>query len=98
MDFFTSRKTGEILSRINDTATIRYAISSTSLSVVLDSLMLLIGGVFLFIFGGSLLIAAVIPVILSAILAWLFFNPYKNMLKIKAAVDAVAAAGRADIL
>ena len=88
MDFFTSRKTGEILSRINDTATIRYAISSTSLSVVLDSLMLLIGGVFLFIFGGSLLIAAVIPVILSAILAWLFFNPYKNMLKIKAAVDA----------
>ena len=88
MDFFTSRKTGEILSRINDTATIRYAISSTSLSVVLDSLMLLIGGVFLFIFGGSLLIAAVIPVILSAILAWLFFNPYKNMLKIKADVDA----------
>lgn len=88
MDFFTSRKTGEILSRINDTATIRYAISSTSLSVVLDSLMLLIGGVFLFIFGGSLLIAAVIPVILSAILAWLFFNPYKNMLKIKAVVDA----------
>ena len=88
MDFFTSRKTGEILSRINDTATIRYAISSTSLSVVLDSLMLIIGGVFLFIFGGSLLIAAVIPVILSAILAWLFFNPYKNMLKIKAAVDA----------
>jgi len=48
MDFFTSRKTGEILSRINDTATIRYAISSTSLSVVLDSLMLLIGGGFFF--------------------------------------------------
>lgn len=88
LDFFTSRKTGEILSRINDTATIRYAISSASLSVVLDSIMLLIGGFFLFIFGGSLLLAAIIPVILSAILAWLFFKPYENKLKVKAIVDA----------
>ena len=76
MDFFTSRKTGEILSRINDTSTIRHAVSSASLSVVMDSLMLVIGGVFLFIFGGKLLIAAIIPVVLSAVLAWLFFNPY----------------------
>jgi len=88
MDFFTARKTGEILSRINDTATIRYAISSASLSVVLDSLMLVIGGTFLFVFGGKLLVAAVIPVCLSALLAWLFFGPYKNMLKTKAVIDA----------
>ena len=88
MDFFTARKTGEILSRINDTATIRHAVSSASLSVLLDSLMLLIGGIFLCIFGGNLLIAAVIPVILSAVLAWLFFKPYNNLLKIKAVVDA----------
>ncbi|MGI5173083.1 peptidase domain-containing ABC transporter [Treponema sp. OMZ 840] len=88
MDFFTARKTGEILSRINDTATIRYAISSTSLSVILDSLMLVIGAVFLFVFGGKLLIAAVIPVFFSALSAWLFFGPYKNALKAKAVTDA----------
>ncbi|WP_428768482.1 peptidase domain-containing ABC transporter [Treponema sp. HNW] len=88
MDFFTSRKTGELLSRINDTSTIRYAISSASLSVLLDSLMLIIGGVFLCIFGGNLIIAAAIPVILCAILAWLFFKPYKRLLRIKAVVDA----------
>ena len=88
MDFFTSRKTGEILSRINDTSTIRHAVSSASLSVVMDSLMLVIGGVFLFIFGGKLLIAAIIPVVLSAVLAWLFFNPYERMLRVKAVIDA----------
>lgn len=44
MDFFTSRKTGEILSRIGDTATVRQAISSSTLSVLMDSFMLVIGG------------------------------------------------------
>lgn len=42
----------------------------------------------MFVFGGKLLIAAVIPVCLSALLAWLFFGPYKNMLKTKAVIDA----------
>lgn len=88
MDFFTNRKTGEILSRLGDTSTIRQAISSTTLTVVLDSLMLVIGGFFLFVFGSSLLLVAIIPVLLSAILVWLFASPYKQRLKQKAVVDA----------
>lgn len=88
MDFFSTRKTGEILSRIGDTVTIRHAISSTTLTVVLDSLMLVIGGVFLFAFGSSLLVVAIIPVLLSAVLVWLFAKPYKERLKQKAIIDA----------
>ncbi len=88
MQFFTARKTGEILSRIGDTATIRQTISSTTLSIVLDSCMLIIGGVFLFTLGNKLLIVSIIPVILSAILAWLFTKPYKKRIKEKAILEA----------
>lgn len=88
IDFFTNRKTGEILSRVNDTATIRSALSSTSLSIILDSIMFLFGGIFMFIFGGTLVIVAVIPVILSSVVVYAFFAPYKNMIHEKAIIDA----------
>lgn len=88
MDFFTARKTGEILSRLNDTAIVRQAISSTTLSVLMDSLMLVIGGLFLFAFGSSLVAVAMIPVALSAALVWSFAGPYKRRLKAKAAIEA----------
>lgn len=88
MQFFTARKTGEILSRLGDTATIRQTISSTTLSIAFDSCMLIIGGIFLFAFGNKLLFVAMVPVVLSAIVAWLFAKPYKNRLKKKAVLEA----------
>ena len=88
MQFFTARKTGEIISRIGDTATIRQTISSTTLSIVLDSCMLIVGGFFLFTFGNTLLMVSMIPVVISAILAWLFAKPYKKRLKMKAFMEA----------
>ena len=81
MHFFTSRKTGEIISRIGDTQTIRHTISSTTLNVVIDSCMLLIGGFFLFAFGSKLLVVAIIPVLLSSILVWIFIKPFKRKIK-----------------
>jgi ABC-type bacteriocin/lantibiotic exporter with double-glycine peptidase domain len=39
LTFFYSRRTGEILSRINDAIKIRIAISATTLSVIVDSLL-----------------------------------------------------------
>lgn len=88
MEFFNTRKTGEILSRLGDTATIRQTISSTTLGVAIDSLMLVVGGFFLFVFGSNLLVIAAIPVVLSALLVWLFAKPYKTRLKQKAVIDA----------
>ena len=41
LSFFHSRRTGEILSRLNDAIKIRVAISATTLSVIVDSLLVL---------------------------------------------------------
>lgn len=88
MDFFSKRKTGEILSRLGDTATIRQAISGTTLTIIIDSLMLVIGGGFLFLFSFDLVFIALIPLLLSAILIWVYAKPYKNMIKQRAITDA----------
>lgn len=88
MHFFTSRKTGEIISRIGDTQTIRYTISSTTLSVIIDSCMLVLGGAFLFAFGSSLLWIAMIPVLVSAVLVWIFYKPFERMIKKQAFMEA----------
>ncbi len=93
MDFFTTRKTGEILSRINDVYTIRQTLSSTGMNIILDSFMLIIGGVFLFTSGGILVLIAIIPVILSAITIFLFVRPYQQKIKEKAIIDAEKYSG-----
>ncbi len=88
MKFFTNRKTGEILARLNDTNTIRQVISVTALSVILDSIMLLLGGGFLISLGSDLIAIAIIPVILSSILVWLYAKPYQHKIRRRAVADA----------
>lgn len=88
MNFFTSRKTGEIISRIGDTATVRHSISSMTLSVVIDSCMLVVGGIFLFAFGADLLFVAALPVLISAVIVWIFIKPFKNRLKLQSVLEA----------
>lgn len=86
--FFSSRKTGEILSRVDDAETIRDAVSSTTLSVVIDSFMLVIGGAFLFKMGSRLLPVAVIPVIVSSIIVWLYAGPFRSLIRQRAIIEA----------
>ncbi|MCR4733397.1 MAG: peptidase domain-containing ABC transporter [Treponema sp.] len=81
LSFFTSRKTGEVLSRIRDTETIRHTLSSTTVSVLIDSVMIIIGSFFLFKMGSGLLYVAMIPVFISAVIVWLIIGPYKRMIK-----------------
>lgn len=88
MNFFTTRKTGEIISRVGDTATVRHTISSMTLSVVIDSCMLVIGGLFLFAFGAKLLWVSMIPVIVSALVVWLFVKPFRMRLKLQSVLEA----------
>lgn len=88
LSFFSSRKTGEIISRIGDTQTIRHTISSTTLSVVIDSCMLVLGGLFLFMFGSSLLLVAMIPVVVSAVIVWAFIKPFRVKIKEQAVREA----------
>ena len=88
LSFFSARKTGEILSRINDAETIRAAVSSTTLSIAIDSFMIVVGGFFLFKMGSKLLPIAIIPVFISSILVWLYTKPFKRLIKKRAIIEA----------
>lgn len=88
MKFFTSRKTGEILSRIYDIETIRNAVSSTSLSVVMDSVMIVMGGAALFVMGSRLLPLAIAPIIISSMIVWVFAEPFRNYIRERAMLEA----------
>ena len=62
MNFFGTRKTGEIVSRFQDASKVRDAISGTTLTLMVDTLMVLVGGVILyaqnsFMFGITAFIA-----------------------------------------
>src|SRR5690554_4514914 len=49
MSFFDSRKVGEILSRLSDASKIRSAISGATITVMIDTLMVIAGGIVLYI-------------------------------------------------
>lgn len=62
MDFFRTRKTGEIVSRFQDAYKVREAISGATLTLMIDTLMVLVGGAILyaqnaFMFGVTFVIA-----------------------------------------
>lgn len=80
LDFYTKRKSGEILSRLNDIATIKNALSSMTVGIILDCVMLVFGGIVLFTFSSTLVGIAVIPVILSGILVLVFSRHFKNLI------------------
>lgn len=78
MNFFGTRRTGEIVSRFSDASKIREAISQATLSIMIDTLMALVGGIVLFkqnktLFGVSLVIVA-----LYAIIVFAFNKPVKE--------------------
>lgn len=84
LNFFSARKTGEILSRLRDTENLRQLISSTTVSVFMDSIMILIGGFFLVKTGSTLVLYAVIPVILSSLVVLFFSKLFKKLIKARA--------------
>ena len=88
LNFFSARKTGEILSRVNDAETVKTAISSTTLGIIIDSFMLVVGGFFLLQMGSGLLPITIVPVVLSAIVVVVYSFPLKAKLKQKAIIDA----------
>ena len=88
LDFFTKRKTGEILSRINDANVIRNAVSSTLLSIAIDSVMIIIGGIFMIKMESFLLPISMIPVVISTIIVYIMKAPFKKLIKDQAVLEA----------
>lgn len=78
MNFFGTRKVGEIISRFQDASSIRDAISNATLTVMIDTLMAVAGGLILFFKNKVLFSIAFFMVILYAILVLVFNRPYKK--------------------
>jgi ATP-binding cassette subfamily B protein len=79
MNFFETRKTGEIISRLLDASKVRDAISGAALSMMVDTLMVIAGGIILyaqspFLFGITCIIIPLYTVIVIG-----FRKPFENI-------------------
>lgn len=79
MNFFATRKVGEIISRFNDGDKIRNAISSVTLTLMIDLLMAVIGGVILYMQNVKLFFTCFIPIVLYLALVFGFKNKLKKV-------------------
>ncbi len=79
MNFFGTRKVGEIVSRFTDASKIRDAISSATLTIMIDSLMAIVGGAVLYAQNSTLFVIAVIVVALYGVIVFAFKKPVKKI-------------------
>ncbi len=78
MNFFGTRKVGEIISRFQDASHIRDALSNATLTVMIDTLMAIAGGFILFFKNKILFAIALFMAILYAVLVLVFNKPYEK--------------------
>lgn len=79
MNFFGTRKVGEIISRFNDGDKIRNAISSVTLTLMIDIIMAVAGGVILYLQNVKLFFTCFIPIVLYLCLVAGFKNRLKKV-------------------
>lgn len=72
MKFFHTRTTGEVISRLEDAYKIRTTISGAILTIMVDGLMMIIGGITLFIESKYLFFITLIPLIFYLIIVYIF--------------------------
>jgi len=79
MSFFDSRKVGEILSRLRDTSKIRQAISGATITVMIDTLLVIGGGIVLYIQSSTLFWVAAIIIPFYIAIVWGFSKPLRKI-------------------
>lgn len=79
MNFFGTRKVGEIVSRFMDASKVLDAISGAVLTIMIDTLMAIGGGIVLYIQNSSLFLISVIIIICYATIVFTFNNPLKSI-------------------
>jgi ATP-binding cassette subfamily B protein len=77
MNFFGTRKVGEIVSRFQDASSIRNAISNATLTVMIDTFMAVAGGLILFFKNSTLFFISLAMIILYAALVLIFNKPFR---------------------
>jgi len=81
MNFFASRKTGDIVTRFQDAGVIKNVLTGVALTVVIDVAMVSIVGVVLYTMNAALFVIVLILAIISAVLIFLFRAPYRKLNK-----------------
>ena len=79
MNFFGTRKIGEIVSRFMDASKIRDAISGATLTIMIDTIMAIVGGIVLYIQNPTLFVIAVILLILYGIVVFSYNKPIRKI-------------------
>lgn len=79
MNFFGTRKIGEIVSRFMDASKVRDAISGATLTIMIDTIMVLAGAVILYMQNGTLFMIAVAIAVIYGIIVFTFNKPIKKI-------------------
>lgn len=79
MNFFGTRKIGEIVSRFMDASKIRDAISGATLTIMIDTLMAVVGGIVLYIQNPTLFFIAVILIVLYGVVVFSYNKPIRKI-------------------
>ena len=72
MGFFGTRRVGEIIARFNDASHVREAISGATLTILIDTLMVIIGGIILFNLNAYMFGVSFVVVVFYLIIVWSF--------------------------
>lgn len=78
LNFFGTRRVGEIISRFQDASHVRDAISGATITIMIDTLMVILGGVILYMQNSTLFAAAFIVVIFYAVIVLVFNKPLRK--------------------
>jgi len=79
VSFFGSRRIGEIISRFQDADRVRESISATTLTIMIDTLMAVGGGIMLFNRSSFLFGITVVIAVINASIIFLFNKPLKEI-------------------
>lgn len=79
MNFFGTRKVGEIISRFNDAGKVRDAISGATLTIMIDTIMALAGAIILYLQSGKLFAVTLVVVALYMLTVACFHRWYEKL-------------------
>ena len=79
MSAVNTRKTGEYLSRFSDADAVREAVSGATLTIILDSFMVIACGVILFLENAILFYISLIVIFLYAVIIFCYKKPLENI-------------------
>ncbi|MFP3414299.1 peptidase domain-containing ABC transporter [Bacillus sp. SIMBA_074] len=79
MNFFETRKVGEIISRFMDASKIREALSTITITLMIDTVMVFLGGILLYVQSSTLFVVTLLLIPFYIGVIFLFHKPYQTI-------------------